>query len=118
MILDKDGDPVDDRRWELIDLIVKTFIRTFPGTYFNFVKEMEGVRGEVDSGYAVATKNDKELRKSGFHEVCRFPNSDLLDQIQKHLPGLGVSVRRYSSIKKLMKEFLRRYPQFKTSNKY
>ena len=118
MILDKDGDPVDDKRWEMIDLIIKTFIRTFPALYFGFEKEMQVVRGMVDHGYAEATKNEKELRKSGFREVCRFPNADLLTQIQKYLPGLGVSQRRYRQSKKLMKEFLRRYPQFRTSNKY
>jgi len=91
-------------RWYFIDMIIKAYIKKYPLEWIQFNEEMKAIRN---------TRRDMKFasNKSGsMRWSASFPDN-LWVQLSRHFPKLKKD-------KKIMAELLRKYPYFKTSEKY
>jgi hypothetical protein len=124
MLTDMNGNPMTETRWDFIDTGIQAFWAKYPYARDAWLQNLS--QNKTEFGLAPNTIEHKDLRGAGFRNILAFPTiedgqGNTLDSLQpfimKHLPGL-TKKGKWGGQQKLLKEFMRRYPMFCTSEKY
>ena len=134
MINDKFGDVITEARWHKVELCIHAFSQRYPLHWRSFKQDLH----ENKSEFGLA--HDGDLKKAGWRNSAAFPIvyrhatlddlgtftgkeeddlvqvASLLDPLKILLPGL-LDQDKKGYTNKVFKEFLRRFPVFKTADK-
>jgi hypothetical protein len=91
-------------QWKMVDIVVKAYIKKFPIEWIKFNEEMEMVRkSRTDTKFAKSKTGSMRLAAS-------FPDV-LWKQLARHFPKIKKD-------KGFMASMLKKYPNFRASEKY
>lgn len=115
------GELVTESQWQLIELAISTFIKTFPLQWINFQDELAQERKMLDNPVFadLDKKQHKGLEARGFRKMAVIPTfwNEVKQQEESLIMVLDKISPNLFTNKQNTREFLKRFPSFKVPDK-